>query len=126
MELFNRNRCFTSFLLVVFIYLCDFTSTIEGHREKVRSDDTLYGEGGADTLIGGAGDDVLSGGLGDDSLTGGDGADTLTGGAGSDTFTFNDNFGIDILLKLSSLSKLKYYFSVRTVQPMLWNNHWIS
>ena len=53
--------------------------------------------GGADVLSGNSGANQLNGQAGDDVLNGEGGNDILIGGAGSDTFTFEGNFGNDVI-----------------------------
>ena len=60
--------------------------------------DILSGNSGVNVLNGQAGDDVLNGEGGDDFLNGGAGNDVLIGGEGSDTFTFEGDFGTDLVL----------------------------
>lgn len=77
--------------------------------------DTINGLGGNDTIRGGKGDDVLDGGSGDDNIRGGDGGDIIVGGtgndhmqgdAGVDTYTFDLDWGSDIIFNNDSSSNV--------------------
>lgn len=58
--------------------------------------DTLTG-GDHDTVDGGAGNDTVLGAAGTQWINGGTGDDWLTGGAGLDRFSFNENWGTDVI-----------------------------
>ncbi|NVJ71484.1 MAG: M10 family metallopeptidase C-terminal domain-containing protein, partial [Alphaproteobacteria bacterium] len=59
--------------------------------------DSLIGNAADNDLQGNAGNDVLTGGTGEDTLTGGAGNDTLTGGSSDDIFSFDANWGDDVI-----------------------------
>lgn len=59
--------------------------------------DVLLGCSGEDNLKGGKGVDLLLGGADNDTLDGGAGNDLLKGGGGNDTYTFNGDYGTDIV-----------------------------
>ncbi len=61
------------------------------------NNETLLGMVGDDRLTGGSGEDALFGHEGMDTLSGGGGNDTLTGGSGDDTFSFDPDFGKDVI-----------------------------
>ncbi|ADL52178.1 calcium-binding protein [Clostridium cellulovorans] len=60
--------------------------------DGAEGDDTLFGEQGDDSLVSGIGNDILDGGLGNDYLV---------GGLGNDTYTFQENYGQDIINNLN-------------------------
>ncbi len=70
-------------------------------------DDYIDGQNNADNISGGSGSDTILGGLGNDRISGRGGSDNINGGAGNDVlagnfnadvFTFDDNFGQDVIV----------------------------
>jgi Ca2+-binding RTX toxin-like protein len=82
----------------------DLDNTLNG----TSGGDFLAGRRGNDTLFGHAGNDEIQGGEGNDLLIGGAGEDLLSGGEGEDTYQFNLGDGVDQLVDMLGLSKLRF------------------
>ena len=86
--------------------------------DDARSNDFLFGEGGADSLSGGfrhdqldggGGNDTLNGDTGNDVLTGGTADDTMNGGLGDDMFFADTTYdGADVMNGNSGVDEAHY------------------
>ena len=80
------------------------------------NDGAVNGISGIESVIGGSAGDMLIGSDGSNTFNGGPGNDTLVGGLGDDTYSFDNNWGIDVIYEAAGGGNDTITFTAATVQ----------